>query len=354
MKLNSILFLFFVNILIAQTPCAINNILGEFVLSEVKYKQQKLDIDLSNILLDNRTEYLGFIGKNKKRLSIFLESVEQSLDANTCYVTKGKTTVYKGASREFNGEIKITRNYVYEKLLDDEVSYSSEITLQGFSVLSYELFENEKLSSTGVFQGIVLVNWYKDKEGKYHYDETLDYNPSYSNCSFTGTWKSFKTGKKSKTGWAHYRIPCSGDLDIGASEFSPNEKYYKYGWSNINNENKSKSLDKNSSFRKQWKGTYSFSLEDLTRMGETHSVYFDFNITNTNTPKVIRSLDNKPKKVKNCEITHITKDTLVLMDLDKNDDIYILSKDRNDNYNVAGSPIYLLNPPNESYPLSKN
>ncbi|MBM0654943.1 hypothetical protein JMN11_14995 [Capnocytophaga genosp. AHN8471] len=30
--------------------------------------------------------------------------------------------------------------------------------------------------------------------------------------------------------WGLHRIPCSGDLDYGAAEFSPNEKYYPYGW----------------------------------------------------------------------------------------------------------------------------
>lgn len=66
---------------------------------------------------------------------------------------------------------------------------------------------------------------------------------------------------------------------------------------------------------------------------------------------MILQLDKEQKKVKICEITYVTKDTLVLMDSKKNSDIYILSKSKNENYNIAGSPIYLLNPPNESYPL---
>lgn len=101
-----------------------------------------------------------------------------------------------------------------------------------------------------------------------------------------------------------------------------------------------------------WKGIYHFSLEDLTRMGETYSVYFDFDISDISKPKVVSQLDKENKKIRSCEVTHITKDTLVLMDKQKNSDIYVLTRE-GDNYAVSGSPIYILNPPNETYPLSK-
>ena len=132
-----ILFLFITNILIAQTQCALNDVLDEFVLSTVKYEKQNLDIKLDHILLDQRTKYLGYIGANKKRLSISLQSIEKSLDDDNCYLVKGETTVYNGISREFNGEAHLVHNYIYEDLLDHEVVYSSEISLQGFSLLSY-------------------------------------------------------------------------------------------------------------------------------------------------------------------------------------------------------------------------
>ena len=102
-----------------------------------------------------------------------------------------------------------------------------------------------------------------------------------------------------------------------------------------------------------WQGKYHFSLEDLARMGETHSVYFDFDISDISNPKIISQLDQQKKKIKNCQVTHITKDTLVLMDKSKNDDIYILSKNEENNYNIGGSVIYMLNPPNETYALTK-
>ena len=101
-----------------------------------------------------------------------------------------------------------------------------------------------------------------------------------------------------------------------------------------------------------WQGKYHFSLEDLARMGETHSIYFDFDISDTDNPKIISQLDDKAKKVRNCGVTYVTKDTLVLMDIKKNDDIFVLTKKDGD-YNITGSPIYSLNPPNSNYPLTK-
>jgi len=35
--------------------------------------------------------------------------------------------------------------------------------------------------------------------------------------------------------WGDYRISNSGDLDIGAGEFSPNNKYLKSGWQTVRN-----------------------------------------------------------------------------------------------------------------------
>ena len=38
------------------------------------------------------------------------------------------------------------------------------------------------------------------------------------------------TKKTSVASWGEYRIPCSGDFDGGDGDFSPNPKYWQYGW----------------------------------------------------------------------------------------------------------------------------
>ncbi|EKY05735.1 hypothetical protein HMPREF9075_02615, partial [Capnocytophaga sp. oral taxon 332 str. F0381] len=85
-------------------------------------------------------------------------------------------------------------------------------------------------SATGVFEGKVLLRWYINNKGVFSYDTIDNFSDDYNNNQFIGTWTSYKTGVKKVANWGAHRIPCSGDLDIGAAEFMPNEKYYKYGW----------------------------------------------------------------------------------------------------------------------------
>ncbi|WP_148807340.1 hypothetical protein [Campylobacter concisus] len=55
----------------------------------------------------------------------------------------------------------------------------------------------------------------------------------YANDLFCGECKVGKAQIK-PCAWGHYRIPNSGDLDVGAGEFSPNIKYLNNGWSDFN------------------------------------------------------------------------------------------------------------------------
>jgi len=62
------------------------------------------------------------------------------------------------------------------------------------------------------------------------FDDIEEYSDDYRNNQFVGTWTSYKTGVKKVANWGVCRIPCSGDLDWGAAEFSPAPEYKKYGW----------------------------------------------------------------------------------------------------------------------------
>ena len=62
------------------------------------------------------------------------------------------------------------------------------------------------------------------------YDDIEEYSDGYRNNQFVGTWTSYKTGVKKVANWGVGRIPCSGDLDFSAAEFSPAPEYRKYGW----------------------------------------------------------------------------------------------------------------------------
>lgn len=104
-------------------------------------------------------------------------------------------------------------------------------------------------------------------------------------------------------------------------------------------------------FFKQWQGTYNFSLEGLEHMGESHSISYSF-IINDNS-KIISQLNDEPKQEIACTIFKTTQDTLVIQTKGANQNEYNLFKDSKGDYYIGGDAIYMLNPPNESYPLIK-
>ncbi|WP_062056559.1 hypothetical protein [Aquimarina longa] len=233
--LATICFLFTI-ISFSQKKCSLKDLTDDFILYNTSYfKIQNSDNDLINltdILLDKKFEFIGFIGNNKKRLNIIFNSIIRDSNDPTCYIIKGQSTVKSTNLRLFKGDINVVSNYYFSKLDEDPMTSkeSEQIIKQGFSIAEFKLDEDSKFTATGVFKGYALIRWFVDKGNNIFYDRTQDDYDSYSNNQFLGTWTSYKTGKSSPVAWGQYRIPCSGDLDIGAAEFSPNEKYYKYGW----------------------------------------------------------------------------------------------------------------------------
>ncbi len=52
----------------------------------------------------------------------------------------------------------------------------------------------------------------------------------YNNNQFAGRWTEYDKEKGLKANWGDGRIPLSGDLDVGTSEFCPAKKYASNGW----------------------------------------------------------------------------------------------------------------------------
>ncbi|WP_025742295.1 hypothetical protein [Aquimarina pacifica] len=222
------ILLLFTVIVNGQSKCSFTEVLNNFIQPDVKYTILKSDLNLTEALRNNETEFLGFIGENRKRLRIKFTTINKdSIDTN-CYHIQGETTVMNKNLRKFNGEFNVEKHYVFSEFL--EYTNPKIVKKQGFSVLNYTLSENEELTSTGKFKGKLMILWSQNKNGDILYDTTLDDYDSYNNYQFYGIWTSYTTKKSTLCCWGHYRIPCSGDLDWGASEFSPNEKYHKYGW----------------------------------------------------------------------------------------------------------------------------
>lgn len=171
-----------------------------------------------------KAEPIGFIGTDFQRFYIHFSSVVQNKDNKYEYFISGKTMV-KGVIRPFQGTLKIKKANI-EK--DKEFPGYTH----GFATCEVSIFEDKKLTSTGFIKGTMTIGYVFDAKMKMSYDAYLFYTDGFSNNEFKGTWTSYKTKVSKKCNWGDYRIPESGDLDVGAGEFAPNTKYFDKGWKN--------------------------------------------------------------------------------------------------------------------------
>ncbi len=123
-------------------------------------------------------------------------------------------------------------------------------------------------------------------------------------------------------------------------------EYAKEKW------NKNHGTNTVSSYIDKWKGTYNLKLEGLVHMDETHNLSYIFKIKND--PTIITQLDDEEKKKINCKILKGSKDTLFFQEKDMSQKSeYKLFKNQQGDYIIGGHSIYMINPPNKSYPLEK-
>lgn len=200
-----------------------DNKFAVLLLSRIDTKE----IDISSLL--QKVDYLGFIGKNKKRLNINFHSIKKTTDSKV-YQVRGNTIVGKN-NIDFQGVVNIDTIFSFSFFsygVDD--FFKGKVKDQGIILFKYQFKEDEKLPFSGIFRGKGFIRWYINKAGDFLYDDIENDSDTYFNNAFIGTWTNYKTGKSQECNWGQHRIPCSGDLDIGAAEFMPNEKYRKYGW----------------------------------------------------------------------------------------------------------------------------
>ena len=218
----------------AQEHCDFDSFIkNEFPAKEKNFMEGKLNLKNINIgfIFFKPIRYLGFIdSKIKRRMDVKFLKISKSEINDSIYLAKGKTIVGKN-TRLFEGKIQIRQIYSFKYISTGlEGEMDGIVKSQGIIIADYHFREDKKLSATGVFEGKVLLRWYVNNKGVFSYDTINNFSDDYNNNQFIGTWTSYKTGVKKVANWGAHRIPCSGDLDIGAAEFMPNEKYYKYGW----------------------------------------------------------------------------------------------------------------------------
>jgi hypothetical protein len=197
-------------------------------------KEKYIHHDFSSLFLPEY-EFIGFIQPNYRKLEIVYKSVKKRLDKPDIYTVSGYSVVTKNRC-EFTGEVVITQIREYKKMhfgVDDEYK-DRGIKAQGIAIGKYTIKENSEQKYSGVFEGVMVLKWYQDKGGNIKADDIRRYSDFYSNNQYIGTWHSYKSNKMKVANWGEWRIPYSGDLDIGEAEFYANPKYYKSGWEGVN------------------------------------------------------------------------------------------------------------------------
>ena len=224
--------LFYVLILLYSTtiftqPCTFEDIVKETTY-DVPYKKYTAPLNMEKVLNAEKSNFLGFIGVNRKRLRITFTSIKKSEENKDVYEVEGFSTVMNKNKRTFKGTFSLQSHYKFTEPTSDEPLKNGDI--EGFSTFSYQLTEDEKLSATGIFKGEMLVLWYKEINKKPVYSNIFFYTDGERNYQFFGTWTSYKTKKASIASWGIYRIPCSDDFDEGVGDFIPKPQYWQYGW----------------------------------------------------------------------------------------------------------------------------
>lgn len=176
-------------------------------------------------------EYLGFIGDDYHRIRIKILSTVKDEEKLQTYTVKGKSAI-GSQIKPFEGTFTVRQIKLLTDLhwgVDDEYK-NKGIKAQGVLIGEYKLYEDRKLENSGFFEGVLSALWYMTETGEIKFDNIQFEADPYRNNQFVGTWTNYNETKKMKSNWGDYRIPDSGDLDIGAGEFSPNKKYLKNGW----------------------------------------------------------------------------------------------------------------------------
>lgn len=180
-------------------------------------------------LLKPETKFLGFIAPNYKKMNIEFNRITKK-DPKT-YLVEGQSAVDENVC-EFSGNIIISKiDEDPQPKVPDEDLRDMDVKGRGTLIGNYEFKEQKKDKVCGIFKGQVTLDWYINKEGELEYDDLEEgESAKYKNNQYKGTWTAYGEKQSKKANWGEYRIPDSGDLDVGVDEFTVNPKYKDNGW----------------------------------------------------------------------------------------------------------------------------
>lgn len=165
-----------------------------------------------------KNEFLGYIGKNFRRLDLAFLSIERSEGRQYRYDVRGYSTVNNNRC-DFEGVIYVSQIREFEKIRYGIDNEDVGIKSQGMLFGSYVFNEKSEQKHSGVFEGKMALYWYLGHDGTLHLDDTRAFADSYKNNQYVGTWKQYNKLQAKPANWGESRIPFSKGLDIGAGEF---------------------------------------------------------------------------------------------------------------------------------------
>ena len=242
MKIKTLLILIFVSFsaIGQQTDKWMDNLNNpkyeSYKLTNKNYKTEYLKYDFSTLLIP-KSDFLGYIGNNYQRIKIFFTCVVKDTLNPDLYLINGISLV--GLNKcDFSGFVKIKqiREYKTMHFGVDNIYENKGLKAQGILIGEYEFRENLSQNHSGLFKGIMTLNWYLDKFDIIHHDYIEWYSDNYKNNQYIGKWSDYNSANEKICNWGEKRIPFSGDLDIGAGGFSPNPDYYNKGWNDYEND----------------------------------------------------------------------------------------------------------------------
>jgi hypothetical protein len=174
---------------------------------------------------DNR---LGFIGDNFERIRLQFLSVIVNYDNPFEYFVYGKTMV-NNVICDFQGSLNITKTGLKNDTIHIDLN-------RGFISGDFVFFEDPACMHSGVFRGYFVSQIYQDKTGTFYYDDIDNEDDNFTNNEFIGDCFDYKSEGSYICNFGDFRIPESGNLDVGKTEFSPSAQFLKNGWENFSND----------------------------------------------------------------------------------------------------------------------
>ncbi|MGZ3872196.1 MAG: hypothetical protein ACXVJD_04730 [Mucilaginibacter sp.] len=173
-------------------------------------------------------EPLGFIGTNYQRFYIHYTSIIKDPKNSYRYNVKGKTRVRNHICR-FTGVITVLKARLFSATNAEYPQYR-----EGDVACSVELWEDSSQPGSGHIAGKLITRWFLDKKNNIQYNTLDASSDGFDNNQCTAAWTAYHGGITKTCNWGDFRIPDSGNLDVGAGEFHVNEKYQSSGWQNYN------------------------------------------------------------------------------------------------------------------------